>query len=153
MALMAPLIPIMYFDSMTDVMLKGLGQQFYSMIVNIADSLLSVISVWLLIPKFGILGYILIIYVCEIINTSLSVFKLIRISKLKIDFINWIAKPIFAVIGAICITRIISAIIITHYTILLLCFAIFITILVYLILLVGLFAILPNEIKINKNNI
>ena len=43
--LLAPLIPLMYLDGSVDSMLKGLGQQVYSMRVNILDSLLSVVLI------------------------------------------------------------------------------------------------------------
>lgn len=147
MAMVAPLIPIMYLDSMTDVMLKGLGQQFYSMVVNIIDSFLSVILVWLLVPKLGISGYIAIIYCCELINASLSIARLISVSKIKIDIINWILKPLLATVGAISIIRIISKMFIGTYNSFYLCIAIICTIVIYLFLLLGLFAILPNEIR------
>ena len=149
MLMMAPLIPIMYLDSITDVMLKGLGQQVYSMIVNIIDSFLSVILVWLIIPKLGVPGYIVVIYICEFMNASLSIARLISKSKLKIDIINWILKPLLAIIGAISIIRIIT-ILIDTYTSFQLCFAIITTVIIYLILLLGLFAILPYEIKLFK---
>ena len=75
-ALIAPLIPIMYLDTSVDSILKGLGYQFYSMVVNIADALLSVILVWTLLPGLGISGYIITVYFTEIINASLSITKL-----------------------------------------------------------------------------
>ena len=49
--LLAPLIPIMYIDTATDSLLKGLGEQVYSMNVNIVDALISVILVWTSPPK------------------------------------------------------------------------------------------------------
>jgi len=153
MAMMAPLIPIMYLDSMTDVMLKGLGQQFYSMVINIVDSFLSVILVWIIVPKFGVLGYITIIYGCELINATLSIARLIAVSQLKIDIINWILKPLAATVGAISIIRIVSKIFIETYNSFYLCIAIICTIVIYLLLLLGLFAILPNEIKLLKHKI
>ena len=48
--ILAPLIPIMYVDSSVDGVLKGMGQQVYSMTVNIIDALTSVILVWFLLP-------------------------------------------------------------------------------------------------------
>lgn len=149
MLMMAPLIPIMYLDSMIDVMLKGLGQQVYSMIVNIIDSFLSVILVWSVVPKFGVAGYIVVIYICELMNASLSFARLIAKSKSKIDIINWIFKPLMAIIGSVAIIRIITLLIDT-YNSFQLCFSIIFTIIMYLILLLGLFAILPSEIRLFK---
>ena len=75
-------IPIMYLDHVTDSILKGVGEQVFSMWVNITDSCLSVILVWLLIPRLGIMGYAIVIVVMEGYNFLLSVTRL----KKRIDF-------------------------------------------------------------------
>lgn len=75
-------VPIMYLDHVTDSMLKGIGEHVFSMWVNITDSLLSVILVWLLIPRMGIMGYALVIVLMEAYNFLLSFLRL----KGKISF-------------------------------------------------------------------
>lgn len=81
--MIAPLIPIMYLDTAVDAMLKGLGEQVYSMGVNIADSSLSVLLVFLLLPRLGIDGYIVTIYFAEILNAALSVTRLLSVSGIR----------------------------------------------------------------------
>lgn len=103
--MIAPLIPVMYFDSSVDAMLKGLGQQVYSMGVNIVDSLLSVILVWILLPRFGITGYIITVYFTEILNASLSITKLLDVSGVKPRLFTWIFKPLLATVAATSITK------------------------------------------------
>jgi O-antigen/teichoic acid export membrane protein len=66
----------MYMDGITDGMLRGLGLQVYSMGVNIADSLVSVVMVWILLPKYGASGYIAMIFFTEVFNFILSGGKL-----------------------------------------------------------------------------
>lgn len=73
---LAPLVPIMYLDSVVDAHLKGLGLQVYSMGVNIADAALSVVAVLILLPLFGADGYVLVIYLTELMNFALSLGKL-----------------------------------------------------------------------------
>lgn len=73
---LAPVIPIMYLDHVTDAMLKGIGEQVYSMWVNISDSLLSVFLIWFLLPKMGISGYAVVIIVMEAYNFILSFIRL-----------------------------------------------------------------------------
>ena len=104
--MLAPLIPVMYLDTTVDHMLKGLGEQFYSMVVNIADSFLSVLLVLFLLPKFGIVGYIMTIYISELINASLSAVRLIKKSGFKTHFSKWITKPLLCIIGSTCIAHI-----------------------------------------------
>ena len=47
----------MYLDTATDAMMKGLGEQVYSMKINVADAAISVLLIALLIPHFGIGGF------------------------------------------------------------------------------------------------
>lgn len=96
--LIAPLVPVMYLDTSVDSILKGLGHQFYCMIINIVDALLSVILVWILLPKYGILGYIITVYFTELVNATLSITKLLCASKVKFKIFDWLVKPIFAII-------------------------------------------------------
>ena len=84
-SMLAPVIPIMYLDHVTDSMLKGIGEQVFSMWVNITDSLLSVILVWLLIPVMGISGYAIVIVIMEGYNFLLSFLRLKSKIKFKLD--------------------------------------------------------------------
>lgn len=103
--MMAPLVPVMYFDHITDGMLKGMGEQLYSMRVNIFDATLSVILVWLLLPHMGIFGYVVIIYTMEILNTALSVSKLLCCCEVKVNILDWFVKPLFCIIAATSLVR------------------------------------------------
>lgn len=90
-AILSAVVPIMYLDHVTDSMLKGIGEQVFSMWVNITDSLLSVFLVWLLIPRMGILGYAVVIVIMEGYNFALSFLRL----RNKISFR---IKPVFAIL-------------------------------------------------------
>lgn len=103
--MMAPLIPVMYFDHITDGMLKGMGEQLYSMRVNIFDSLLSVILVWLILPRMGIFGYVVIIYTMEILNAALSVSRLLRCCDVRVKILDWFVKPLACVIISTTLAR------------------------------------------------
>lgn len=98
--ILAPLIPIMYVDTATDAMLKGLGEQVYSMKINIADAAISVVLVYLLIPKMGVLGYVVTIYFSECFNTVCSITKLLMITDTPVHLGKWIYKPLLSIVGA-----------------------------------------------------
>lgn len=98
--LLAPLVPVMYLDNTVDAMLKGLGEQVYSMRVNIADATLSVILVALLLPRFGIAGYVIVLYVCEGFNAVCSLYRLLSITAVRVDLVGWIVRPLIAIVGA-----------------------------------------------------
>ena len=73
---LAFLVPFMYIDTVTDALLKGLGEQLYCMKVNMADAFVSLVLVVILTPTMGLGGYVLSMYACEIMNLGLSVYKL-----------------------------------------------------------------------------
>lgn len=105
--LLAPLVPIMYIDTATDAVLKGLGEQVYTMNVNIIDALISVIMVWLLVPRFGIGGYLVTIYVSEFFNTVFSITHLLSLARPTLRLVKWIYKPLLAIVGATTLTKLV----------------------------------------------
>ena len=98
--MVAPLIPIMYLDTATDAMLKGMGEHVYSMCVNIADAFISVILVAILLPKMGIYGYIVTVYFTELLNATLSITRLLSKSGVKTRAILWVSRALLCVIAA-----------------------------------------------------
>ena len=93
-AMLAPVVPIMYLDHVTDAMLKGVGEQVYSMWVNISDSLISIVLVWTLIPRLGIIGYAIAIIGMEAYNFILSAIRLRRHVKFRITLFTSLILPI-----------------------------------------------------------
>lgn len=91
--IMAPIIPLMYLDSVVDGMLKGLDQQFYSLKYNFSDSVMRVLLIATLIPFFGIRAYMAILFMSEIYNASLSINRLLKVTQLKVDIVGWIIMP------------------------------------------------------------
>ena len=71
-AYLAPVVPVMFLDHITDAALKGIGEQVAVMWINIADSALTVLLILLLLPKLGIVGYILMIALTEVFNFGCS---------------------------------------------------------------------------------
>lgn len=103
--LLAPLIPLMYLDGSVDAMLKGLGEQVYSMRVNIIDSLISVILIITLLPVFGINGYVAVIFITELINATFSILRLINITGIKTPVFRWVIVPLASIIIATVLVR------------------------------------------------
>lgn len=74
--LLAPLVPVMYTDVVVDGCLKGLGQQLWSMGINIFDAAVGVLLVWQLLPLGGLQAYLAILYFGELLNFALSLWRL-----------------------------------------------------------------------------
>ena len=100
-SLLAPVIPIMYLDHVTDAMLKGIGEQVFSMWVNIADAFLSVVLVWALIPVFDISGYAIVIVAMEIFNFTLSFLRLGRRVKFRLNPVRSVLLPFLAALVSV----------------------------------------------------
>ncbi len=92
--LLAPLIILMYIDTIVDGILKGLNEQVAVMKCNILDLFLSTFLLYILLPIMGINGYIVVLYVSEILNTTISVIQLIKVSKIKINYLLWGIIPL-----------------------------------------------------------
>ncbi len=75
---LAPLVIVMYMDSVVDGMLKGLGLHLSSMFINVTDAALTLGSVCFLLPRFGVPAYIAVIYGSECFNFLLSCLCLSR---------------------------------------------------------------------------
>ncbi len=102
---LAPLIPIMYVDSSVDAFLKGMGEQVYSMNVNIIDAGASVLLVWLLLPHMGLWGYVIAIYATETLNTTLSLCRMLRMSRMPVRLWGQVFGPLLCVVGATSLCR------------------------------------------------
>lgn len=77
--ILSPLIIIMYLDIVIDSILKGLDAQVSVMGINIFDCFISINFIYFLVPVLGFSGYIMSIFISEIINFSLSLYRLAQI--------------------------------------------------------------------------
>ena len=87
----------MYLDSIVDNILKGLNQQLSVMKCNILDLFVSIFCIYILLPIWGVNGYIFIIFLSEILNSGISILQLKQITHFKFDFKNWIIKPFIGI--------------------------------------------------------
>lgn len=91
--ILSPLIFFMYMDNIIDCVLKGLNKQFGVMCCNILDLSVTTCFIYFLLPVYGINGYIVSIFISELLNFSVSYFQMIKYSKIKTNFIDWILIP------------------------------------------------------------
>lgn len=93
--IMALIVPFCYLDSMADGMLKGLGEQNRVIMYSSVDSLVGIILIILLVSRFGLKGYILVIYITTILNAFLSIRRLLMVSFNKISTLKHVIFPFF----------------------------------------------------------
>ena len=98
---LSPIVPLMYLDSVSDGILKGLDQQAFSFRTAITDSVLRIILILLTLPRFGLRGFIWIMYFSNLLTCALNVGRLIKVSNARLKLLNEIFLPLSA---AFCIT-------------------------------------------------
>ncbi|MDD3304198.1 MAG: oligosaccharide flippase family protein [Clostridia bacterium] len=98
---LSPAVLIMYIDTVVDGMLRGLNEQVNVMKCNILDLFVSTTLLYFLLPIYSIYGYIIVIYISELLNGIISIRQLVKVTKLNIKYFAWILKPV----GAALITR------------------------------------------------
>ncbi len=103
--LLAPLIALIYLDNVIDNILKGLGKQVSVMICNIIDMIVSISFIYFLLPKFGSYGYIIVMYISEILNYIISVLTLFRTTNVKFKYFEWVIFPTLCIIVSLLITK------------------------------------------------
>ncbi|MBR6572832.1 MAG: polysaccharide biosynthesis protein [Clostridia bacterium] len=93
---LAPLVPLMYLDSVSDGLLKGLDEQIVTFRNSIFDSLGRLILILLILPFFGLNGFVFIMYLSNIFTCFANVSRLIKVSKAQIKPFKWMVLPIFS---------------------------------------------------------
>jgi stage V sporulation protein B len=91
------LAPMLYCDAITDAMTKGLGQQRICVRYNIITSAMDVALLFLLLPRYGMLGYFVSFLVTHLINFILSLRLLLKITGIHIP----LHLPVFTVSAAL----------------------------------------------------
>lgn len=98
--LYALLIPMLYCDAITDAMVKGLGQQKYSVRYNILTSFLDVVFLFVLLPRYGMVGYFWSFFITHAINFLLSLGRLKKVSGVEIN-LSTVCRGCLATLGGV----------------------------------------------------
>ncbi len=101
--ILSPLAPVMYLESMTVGLLKGLDQQTHSLLYSILDSGSRIILILLLLPAFGLYGFYAVMIVSNLLTCSLNLHRLCNVTGVRIPLYTWIIKPTFAALAGVLI--------------------------------------------------
>jgi stage V sporulation protein B len=97
MRILSPLIPMMYLDRIVDGSLNALDEQMSTLKYNLIDMSVRIFLILYLIPKSGIEGFIIVLFVSTALNSSLSINKLLKVTNLNFKFLDWLFKPAFCI--------------------------------------------------------
>lgn len=102
---LAPLVPIMYVESVVDGILKGLNQQSSSLRYSVTDSALRILLIFLLVPLRGMQGFLCIMVFSNLFTCGMNVRRLCRVSKVHIRWKQWVFLPFIAAVGSVGVAR------------------------------------------------
>ncbi len=102
--LLSPIIPLMYMDSVCDGLLKGLDEQLSIFRNSMLDSLGRLALIMFLLPRYGLYGFIGIMYISNFFTCSMNLMRLKKISKANVRWYLWL---VFPAVTALCFGTII----------------------------------------------
>ena len=91
--ILAPLVPLMYLDSISDGILKGLDQQAATFRNSVSDSAARIMLIFFLLPIYREAAFIWIMYISNAYTCLLNLMRLIKVSGAKIKFFSSILLP------------------------------------------------------------
>lgn len=71
--------PFMYFESMVDGVLKGLGEQLATFRYSLLDSALRIAGIWLLLPRCGMAGFLAVMIFSNLLTCTLNTLRMLRV--------------------------------------------------------------------------
>lgn len=90
---LSPIVPLMYLDGISDGILKGLDCQKFAFFTTVGDSSLRILLILLILPKYGIKGFVFIMYFSNVFTCFLNVGKATNKAKCEIDLIKSVFCP------------------------------------------------------------
>lgn len=69
--------PFMYFESMVDGVLKGLGEQLATFRYSLLDSALRIAGIWLFVPRWGITGFLAVMIFSNLLTCILNTIRML----------------------------------------------------------------------------
>ncbi len=93
---LAPLVPLMYLESVCDGILKGLDQQGYSFAYGVVDSVSRIVLIWFLVPGYGMKGFLLIMVYSNLLTSLLNVRRLLKVTETPIKIKSWVLIPLIS---------------------------------------------------------
>lgn len=99
-AQLAPLVPVLYCDRVTDGIMKGYNRQTDTARINLADAVLRTAGIRFLLPIFGMSGYIGIFYFGTVLNFILSFRSLKKAGNIRFPLADGVVRPALAALTA-----------------------------------------------------
>ncbi len=98
---LAPMAPFMYLENMVTGALKGLGEQKATFRYSAEDSITRILLVMLLLPRFGMLSFLLVMFASNAYTCIMNTRRLLQITQVRFQFGAWVGTPCAAALLAV----------------------------------------------------
>ena len=93
---LAPAMPLMYLESMVDGAMKGVGEQKAVFRYSLWDAVLRIVGVVVLLPRFGMKGFLFVILLSSVYTCLANTARLLRVSEMRPALMRWLGAPLLA---------------------------------------------------------
>ena len=90
---LGPAMPLLYFESMVDGAMKGMGEQKAVFRYSLWDAILRIAGVVLLLPRWGMRGFLLVILMSGLYTCLANTGRLLACSGLRPALWRWLGAP------------------------------------------------------------
>lgn len=97
---LAPLMPLMYAESVAVGILRGLGEQNCSLVYGIADSVMRIILIIILVPRMGLTGFLLVMVASNLLTPTLHLRRLTVVTGHAFEWGRWVISPVISALPA-----------------------------------------------------
>ena len=94
--ILGPAMPLLYLESMVDGAMKGIGEQRAGFRYSVWDSILRIVGVMLLLPRFGMKGFLFVILLSSCYTCVANTGRLLHCCGMKLHFWRWLGAPMLA---------------------------------------------------------
>lgn len=98
---LAPVMPLMYLESMVDGAIKGLGEQKAAFGYAAWDSVFRIVGVMLLLPRCGMQGFLFVMICSNLFTCMMNARRLMMAADLRLRAGRWFLAPCAAAAAAV----------------------------------------------------
>ena len=96
LTVLGPAMPLMYLESMVDGAMKGVGEQKAVFRYSLWDAVLRIAGVMVLLPRFGMKGFLFVILLSSVYTCLANTARLLRVSGMHPALMRWLGAPLLA---------------------------------------------------------
>ena len=93
---LAPVLPLLYLESMVDGAMKGVGEQKAAFRYSVWDAVLRLAGVAVLLPRYGMRGFLAVMLLSTLYTCAANTGRLLFSSGMPHAFRRWLGAPVLA---------------------------------------------------------